>query len=60
MEDMVDVNKPDCCALFVDDIMKTLKMNEMKYTAKPDYMKYQKDITKNMRGILIDWVVEVH
>jgi len=27
--------------------------------ADPEYLKRQKDITKNMRGILIDWVIEV-
>jgi cyclin B len=28
--------------------------------AKADYMKTQSDVNEKMRGILIDWLIEVH
>lgn len=32
---------------------------QQKYRADPSYMDTQKDINANMRGILVDWLVEV-
>ena len=37
-----------------------LKAEEKLHWASHHYLLKQKDITKNMRGILIDWIVEVH
>jgi cyclin A len=42
------------------DIYAELKRNELKYRPRPDYMEsVQKDINQTMRGILVDWLVEV-
>jgi cyclin A len=45
---------------YVADIYAELKRNELKYRPRPDYMEsVQKDINQTMRGILVDWLVEV-
>lgn len=44
----------------MDDIIENLLHTERKYLVSPDYMsKVQKDINRNMRGMAIDWLVEV-
>lgn len=53
---------PQMCAAYVSEIYEYLK--EMEVQAKrrplPDYIeKVQKDVNPNMRGILVDWLVEV-
>ncbi|XP_077292152.1 cyclin-A1-like [Arctopsyche grandis] len=42
-----------------DDIYNYMREIEVKYRARPDYMRKQTDITHSMRAILIDWLVEV-
>lgn len=34
--------------------------NEIKYLPCDDFMKKQRDVTYQMRGTLIDWIIEVH
>uniref|UniRef100_A0A7N0TIS9 Uncharacterized protein n=1 Tax=Kalanchoe fedtschenkoi TaxID=63787 RepID=A0A7N0TIS9_KALFE len=47
------------CAAYVSDIYDYLKDMEVRQ-ALPDYLeKVQKDLSANMRGILVDWLVEV-
>ncbi|KAI9118074.1 hypothetical protein K1719_010406 [Acacia pycnantha] len=60
----IDANSEDLqdSEPYVSDIYKYLyKMEaEPKRRPKPDYIeKVQKDVTANMRGILVDWLVEV-
>ncbi|KAK9112631.1 hypothetical protein Scep_020150 [Stephania cephalantha] len=53
---------PQLCAPYVSDIYEYLHSMEMegKRRPLPDYIeKVQKDVTANMRGILVDWLVEV-
>ncbi|XAR48392.1 hypothetical protein NMG60_11031210 [Bertholletia excelsa] len=53
---------PQMCEAYASDIYKYLRSMEMevKRRPSPDYMeKVQKDVTANMRGILVDWLVEV-
>ncbi|KAJ7965561.1 Cyclin [Quillaja saponaria] len=53
---------PETCGPYVSDIYKYLREMEMepKRRLKPDYLEtVQQDVTANMRGILIDWLVEV-
>ncbi|KAJ7958217.1 Cyclin [Quillaja saponaria] len=50
------------CGPYVSDIYKYLRQMEMepKRRPKPDYIEtVQQDVTANMRGILVDWLVEV-
>jgi len=42
-----------------DEIFKNLCETEKRVSPNPNYMKKQKDITSNMRIVLVDWLVEV-
>lgn len=44
---------------YSEDIYAYLRESELKNRPKPGYMKKQPDITNSMRGILVDWLVEV-
>ncbi|XP_021283658.1 putative cyclin-A3-1 [Herrania umbratica] len=53
---------PQMCGHYVSDIYEYLHQMEVdpKRRPLPDYIeKVQKDVTANMRGILVDWLVEV-
>lgn len=53
---------PQMCRAYASDIYDYLHNMEMEAKRRPiaDYLeKTQKDITANMRGVLIDWLVEV-
>ncbi|KAI5655228.1 hypothetical protein M9H77_32415 [Catharanthus roseus] len=53
---------PQMCGAYVSDIYEYLHKMEMETKRRPlpDYLdKVQKDVTANMRGVLIDWLVEV-
>lgn len=39
--------------------LRILYSSQIKIQANPSYMTYQKDITYNMRAVLVDWLVEV-
>ena len=45
---------------YIDDIFQHLKEIEFNFVINSTYMKKQNDINEKMRGILIDWIVEVH
>ncbi|CAN6220111.1 unnamed protein product [Urochloa humidicola] len=62
--DIVDIDKdignPQMCASYVVEIYSNLMASELMRRPSPNYMDgLQRDITKGMRGILIDWLVEV-
>nr|XP_043613060.1 cyclin-A2-1-like [Erigeron canadensis]XP_043613061.1 cyclin-A2-1-like [Erigeron canadensis]XP_043613062.1 cyclin-A2-1-like [Erigeron canadensis] len=51
---------PQMCSLYAAELYNNLRATELKWSPSVDYMKIvQRDITKQMRGILIDWLVEV-
>ncbi|XAR70921.1 hypothetical protein NMG60_11027963 [Bertholletia excelsa] len=51
---------PKMCSLYAPDIYNNLRITELDRRPSVNYMeRLQKDITPNMRGILIDWLVEV-
>ncbi|XP_059636409.1 putative cyclin-A3-1 [Cornus florida] len=53
---------PQMCDAYISEIYEYLHNMEMeaKRRPSPDYIeKVQKDVTSNMRGILVDWLVEV-
>lgn len=56
--DVGDETDPQLCCVYVNDIYTYLRENEVRYHTK-DYMQTQKDITPNMRAILVDWLIEV-
>ncbi|KAI3424014.1 Cyclin N-terminal domain-containing protein [Psidium guajava] len=45
---------------YIDDIYEFYKKAEASSCVSPNYMDQQHDINERMRGILIDWLIEVH
>lgn len=58
--DMEDMDDPSLVAEYVVDIFKYLRELETKTQPNPDYMDHQDDLEWKMRGILVDWLIEVH
>ncbi|KAL1218429.1 Cyclin-A2-3 [Cardamine amara subsp. amara] len=55
-----DDKNPLLCCLYAPDIYYNLRVSELKRRPVPDFMeRIQKDVTQSMRGILVDWLVEV-
>ncbi|GAQ82463.1 G2/Mitotic-specific cyclin A [Klebsormidium nitens] len=55
-----EVKDPQMCAAYVTDIYEHLREAELKRRPATNYMEtVQHDINASMRGILIDWLVEV-
>ncbi|EPS63345.1 hypothetical protein M569_11441, partial [Genlisea aurea] len=53
-------NDPQMCGIYAADIYDNLYAKEVDHRPCIDYMeKKQRDITKGMRAVLIDWLVEV-
>ncbi|KAJ0250192.1 Cyclin [Hirschfeldia incana] len=48
------------CSLYAPEIHHNMRVAELQRRPFPDYMKRtQRDVTQTMRGILVDWLVEV-
>lgn len=55
-----DHTDPQMCTSYVEDIYEYLRNAELKNRPSANFMEtVQNDITPNMRGILVDWLVEV-
>ncbi|GJX00824.1 G2/mitotic-specific cyclin C13-1-like protein [Tanacetum coccineum] len=55
-----EVSDPQMCETYVEDIYDYLHDMEVKRIPLPDYIeKVEKDVSVNMRGVLVDWLVEV-
>ncbi|XP_024994596.1 cyclin-A2-1-like isoform X2 [Cynara cardunculus var. scolymus] len=51
---------PQMCSLYAAEVYSSLRTAELKWRHSVDYMKtVQLEISQEMRGILIDWLVEV-
>eukprot|EP00967_Tisochrysis_lutea_P087084 scaffold123074_cov37-Tisochrysis_lutea.AAC.1 len=50
---------PQRCKHYAKDIYLYLRERETKFRVHPFYMQSQRDINATMRGILVDWLVEV-
>lgn len=62
--DIVDIDSnlkdPQACSLYAPDIYSNISLIEVERRPSTTYMEtLQQDITPSMRGILIDWLVEV-
>ncbi|KAK4221405.1 cyclin-like protein [Podospora fimiseda] len=55
-----DLDDPLMVAEYANDIFEYLRDLECKSVPNPDYMSHQDDLEWKTRGILIDWLVEVH
>ncbi|RDL41959.1 A cyclin [Venustampulla echinocandica] len=58
--DKEDLDDPLMVADYVVEIFEYLKKLEVSTLPNPDYMDSQEDLEWNMRGILVDWLIEVH
>lgn len=48
------------CTDYVNDVYTNAQIKQLKHSPNPDYMElHQREITITMRGILVDWLVEV-
>ena len=59
-EDVIFNPRPQLCEEYIPEIFEHLKQTEFDFLPSSCYMKQQTDINEKMRGILIDWLVEVH
>jgi G2/mitotic-specific cyclin 1/2 len=58
--DSEDLGDPSMVAEYVHEIFDYLKQVEMTTLPNADYMDKQPELEWNMRGILVDWLLEVH
>lgn len=58
--DNADKGNPFAVVEYIDDIYAHYRKQEISSCVSPRYMSQQHDITDRMRGILIDWLIEVH
>ncbi|MBE3046670.1 hypothetical protein IMZ48_29895, partial [Candidatus Bathyarchaeota archaeon] len=58
--DTEDLEDPLMVAEYANDIFEYLRDLEVKTIPNPNYMDHQDELEWKMRGILIDWLVEVH
>ncbi|OKP12803.1 G2/mitotic-specific cyclin-B [Penicillium subrubescens] len=58
--DTEDLDDPLMAAEYVVEIFDYLRDLEMTTLPNPDYIDHQPDLEWKMRGILVDWLIEVH
>ncbi|KAF2131427.1 G2/mitotic-specific cyclin CYB1 [Dothidotthia symphoricarpi CBS 119687] len=58
--DKEDIDDPLMVSEYVVEIFEYLKELEISTMANPDYMDSQNELEWKMRGILVDWLLEVH
>jgi G2/mitotic-specific cyclin 1/2 len=58
--DREDIDDPLMVAEYVVEIFDYLKKLEVATRPNADYMEHQDDLEWKMRGILVDWLIEVH
>ncbi|KAL4787256.1 cyclin-like protein [Aspergillus varians] len=58
--DTEDLDDPLMAAEYVVEIFDYLRELEMETLPNPEYIDHQPDLEWKMRGILVDWLIEVH
>ena len=58
--DAEDYDDPLMVAEYVVEIFEYLKVLEEATMPNPDYMEHQEQLEWHLRGVLVDWLVEVH
>eukprot|EP01083_Nonionella_stella_P002770 7956_1 len=58
--DVADAKDGQCVTEYIPAIMEHYRQLELKRLPSPTYMEKQPEISERMRGILVDWLVEVH
>ncbi|KAG1732525.1 cyclin-like protein [Suillus lakei] len=56
----LDADDPVMVSEYVVEIFKYMKQTELITLPNPEYMASQKELAWSMRGILLDWLVQVH
>eukprot|EP00930_Biecheleria_cincta_P002206 TRINITY_DN103226_c0_g1_i1.p1 TRINITY_DN103226_c0_g1~~TRINITY_DN103226_c0_g1_i1.p1 ORF type:complete len:406 (-),score=63.31 TRINITY_DN103226_c0_g1_i1:121-1338(-) len=59
-DDAIQVQDPQHVAEYVDDIFAHFYNSESRFQPRPDSIDAQTDVNSRMRGILVDWLVQVH
>ncbi|XP_024970951.1 cyclin-A2-1 [Cynara cardunculus var. scolymus] len=55
-----DQKDPQMCSLYASEIYNNLRAAELMRRPRSDFMEtVQRDVTQSMRGVLVDWLVEV-
>ena len=58
--DVEDLDDPLMVAEYVGEIFEYLKVLEEATMPNPDYMDHQVNLEWHLRGVLVDWLIEVH
>ena len=58
--DQMEARNPQACTEYVREMYHNYRKAEGVRAPNPNYMSKQTDISEKMRGILLDWLVEVH
>lgn len=58
--DAEDADDPLMVAEYVVEIFEYMKKLEISTMPSPTYMEHQNDLKWDMRGVLVDWLIEVH
>jgi G2/mitotic-specific cyclin 2 len=58
--DAEDLDDPLMVAEYVQEIFEYYKQLEETTMPNPEYMEHQDDLDWSMRGVLVDWLIEVH
>jgi len=58
--DAEDRGDPLLCSEYISDIYTYMRHMEQELAVKPTYLATCTDITERMRGILVDWLIQVH
>ena len=58
--DADDLDDPSMCAEYVREIFQYYRQLEKTTLPNPNYMEHQDELEWKMRGILVDWLIEVH
>jgi len=54
------VEDPQCVAEYLPDILRSMRERERRWQPRSDFLEKQPQVSSRMRGILIDWLVDVH
>jgi len=58
VEDLLDAEDP--VTEYAPDVFKSWRERELRFRVETNYMDTQMELTKKMRAILVDWLVDVH
>ena len=58
--DLPDMEDPQAAVEYQSKILEYLFEKELDGLPDHTYMRHQVDINEKMRGILVDWIIEVH